>query len=358
MQELALTDCYGHAGLSSEATNIAVRLEPFNTIAVNLTNSQILDAVRFYFDLPVTSETDWFFDPIAQADPSFSMVTNSREVSIISMALIAYQIKEEEDQFAALAFLVASAFGNRKPTVYPQFVEIVEAAAKDLMTSRTGLGARKVIQVRALNKELAVAEDLVPQNDYVALNKVLKSLNVDSHELVKHLAVQVRSAIGPLRSEIAQLREETDMLWWLMGGESDLTNEPYAKLGEGRAAFLIGAELAPLSASILGPRASVFLMSKALREGRGGPSKKVKISDVPKLFAQDELTDVGPPEEINAVRDLCCLNNALARADDVGALTGWGVMYAKDGSLDEKTAFTPSCLALQSFREALLLNAL
>lgn len=359
MQGLALTDCYGHAGLSSEAANISLRIEPFNVIAANITNTQLLDAVRFYFDFPVTSDTNWLSSPIIEVDASFSMIANKRELSIISMALIAKEIGEEENQFAALAFLVASAFGHRKPAIHPQFVEDVDAAAKSLMTSRTVMNGSKPIQTQAINKELAGNDgDLIDPIEVDELNRILKALNTDSHKMVKLLALQVEAAISPLRSEIENLREETDMLWWLSGGESYLTKEAFSKVDEGRAALLVGADLANLSSTNLGPRASGFLINKALREGRELSSKEVKIAEIPKLFTIEELSVVGRHAGIEPVRDLCCVNNALARAQDVGALTGWEKMYAKDNGLDDKSAFSPTSLALQSFRETLLINAI
>jgi hypothetical protein len=354
MQELALTDCYGHAGLSPEAANITLRIEPFKTISSKVTNAQLLDAVRFYFDLPVTSDTSWLSAPIIDVDESFSMITNKRELSIISMALIAKEIGEK-NQFAALAFMVASAFGLRKPVVHPQFVEDVDAAAKDLMTSRAALGDQKPIQARAINKEFHGSDEdnVSPFNA-----EALKAINVDNHEMVKNLALQVRAAIGPLRSEVENLREETDMLWWLTGGESYLTKQVFYTVDEHRAALLIGTDLASLSSTCLGPRASGFLMNKALREGRELSSKKIKISEIPKLFSIEELSILGRHGDIDKVRDLCFVNNALARAVDVGALTGWEMMYAKDNGLDDKSAFDATNLAIQSFRETLLIDAI
>ena len=76
MKELSLADCYGYAGLTSEAANISLRLEPNQAIAKELTTDRVLDLVRFYFGLPVTADTKWFSTPIIEADPAFSMITN------------------------------------------------------------------------------------------------------------------------------------------------------------------------------------------------------------------------------------------------------------------------------------------
>ena len=359
MQEMTLADCYGHAGLSPDAVNIQSRLEPFKKIAANLTHDQVLDAVRHYFGMPVSADSNWLYGPIKMADDSFSMVTNRRELAIISMALIAHEVKTEESQFAALAFLVASATGKRNPAIYPQFVEIVNAAAKDLMTSQRQSLDGKGIRARPLNKNLAgSAEDLVTEFELENLNRVLKELNSDSHELVEHLARQINAVMKPVRTETARLREETDMLWWLVGGESYSLRQPYLAMEEGRAAFLVGTDLAGLSRTALGPRANEFLINKALREGRTENSPKVKIFSLPKLFTPHELAEITAAEEIDTVRDLCCLNNAISRANQVGTQTGWRKMYAADRSLDDKTAFDPNAIALQSFREARLLDAL
>lgn len=359
MQQLELADCYGHAGLSPDATNIPLRIEPFKTIAANLTRSQVIDAVRAYFGLPMRNDTEWLSDPISAADESFSMVTNKNEIAILAMALIAHQIREEDDQFTALVFLVANALGHRKAKVYPQFVEIIKAAASDLTTSTRRDLDMKQIRVRSLSKELGGSEeDLVPQNDFAAVNRVLKAVNVDGQEMTKHLAQQMNAVFSPMRSEVARLREETDMLWWLVGGESRLVGEAYADMKPGRAAFLIGSELAELSRTHLGPKAGTFLMNKALREGRTDKPTKIKIEAIPKLFSLEELADVTPDSEISEVRDICSVSNAISRAGEVGSQTGWKKMYGDDGSLSETSAFSPSELANQSFREFLLLNAL
>lgn len=359
MKELTLADCYGYAGLSGEATNISLRLEPVQKVAKDLTPDQVVDLVRFYFGLPVSNETDWFSAPIIEADPAFSMVTNKREVSIIAMALLAQEIHTEESQHAALAVLVAHACGKRTPAVYPQFVEMVLAAAKDLSISHRRPNVSKQIKVRALSKDLGASEeDLVPGNDFATLNRVLKEINADSQEMDRFLANQISGALAPIRSELANLREEKDMLWWLIGGQSSQLDETYSTMTEGRAAYLIGAELAALCSTQLGPRASGFLLNKALREGRSDKMATVKIDALPKFFTESEIGVISNTSTIDQVRDLCFLNNALARANDIGLPTAWRKKYAEDNSLADKTAFEPTELALQSFREALLLKSL
>lgn len=359
MQKITLADCYGFAGLSHEAVNISLRIGPFEAIAAKLTNGQVLDAIRFYFGLPVDADTEWLSGPIMAADESFSMVTNERELAILSMALIAHEIREEESQFAALAFLTASSLGKRTPAVYPQFVEIVDAAAKDLMTSPRQSLDTTIIRAMTSSETLAAKEEnLVGANDVGGLNRVLKELSSESHNMVKNLATKLNKAIKPVRAETLRLREETDMLWWLVGGESHLFQEPYLNMKQARAAFLIGSELAELSRTVLGPRASEFLMNKALREGRTENSEKVKIHSLLQLFKQAELARINPPNEIDKVRDLCSLNNAIARAYQVESKAGWQNMYDADGSFERKTAFAPKEIALQSFREARLLRAL
>ena len=359
MQEITLADCYGYAGLSPDAVNIPKRLGPFKRIADELTTDQMLHAVRFYFDLPVSADTDWISGPIKKADDSFSMVTNKRELPIISMALIAHQIQKKEDQFAALAALVGSAIGKRQPAIYPQFVEIVQAAAKDLMTSERQSLDRTIIRTKSQSKDLASSEeDPASVDEFDETIQELKELISDSHEMVEHLAQQVNEVIGPVRSEAERLREETDMLWWLIGGESYVLRRTYLAMEEASAAFLIGIDLAGLSRTALGPRANEFLINRALREGRTENSEKVTIDDLPELFTSGELTKIAASEEIDTVRDLCFLNNAISRANQVGSQTGWQKMYADDGSLDNTAAFHPKEIALQSFREARLLSAL
>ncbi|MDE4139998.1 GTPase-associated system all-helical protein GASH [Phaeobacter gallaeciensis] len=359
MKEISLADCYGHAGLSSEAANIAPRLEAFDTISRYVDKDRTIDLVRFYYGLPVTRDTDWFSAPITDADPTFSMVTNKREVSIIAMALLANEIAGEDSALAALAVLVANASGRRKPAVWPQFVEIVSAAAQDLAISDRRSAPDKQIKIRQPSAELGGAQqDLITAMDPTELNTILKKLNVDSYEMDRFLANQVTTALQPLREEIASLREEKDMLWWLIGGHSYRLQQSYASMKKGKAAFMIGLDLAKLCRTGLGPYASEFLIAKALGEGRDGKQEKLKVEALPKLFGEDELKAIAYSSEIEELRDLCFLNNAINRANDLGLPNGWKKKYGGDGSLSDSSSFETEEIALQSFREALLLQIL
>ncbi len=359
LKELSLSDCYGYAGLTPDAANISLRLEPFQAIAKELDTDKMLDLVRFYFGLPVTADTKWFSTPIIEADPAFSMVTNEREVAIIAMALLAREINVEENSEAALAILVAHACGRRNPAVWPQFVENVSAAARDMAIDDRRAGKPKQIAARKLSAELGASdEDLVTAMDPAELSALFKQLNVDSQEMDKFLASQVTAALKPIRDEVANLREEKDMLWWLIGGQSYLFHQPYASMKEGQAALLIGMELAELCRTPLGPHASEFLIKKALSEGRTEKSAKLKIDGLPKLFDTSQLEQIASTIEVDDVRDLCCLSNAISRANDLGLPTAWKKKYGEDGGLPDKTTFDAEEVALQSFRETLLLKTL
>ena len=359
LKELSLADCYGYAGLTSEAANISLRLEPFQAISKELDTDRILDLVRFYFGLPVTTDTKWYSTPIIEADPAFSMVTNEREVAIIAMALLVREINVEENLVAALAMLVAHACGKREPVVWPQFVENVSAAARDMAISDRRAGKPKQISGFELSEELGVSEeDLSTAMDITKINTILKKLNADSREMNLSLATQVTAALRPLRDEVANLREEKDMLWWLIGGQSYLIHQPYASMKEGQAAYLIGLELVKLCRTPLGPHASEFLIRKVLAEGRSDKMAKLKIGGLPKLFTADQLEQVTASIEIDNVRDLCFLSDAMDRANDLGLPIAWKKKYAEDGGLADNTSFEPEEIALQSFRESSLLRTL
>ncbi len=359
LKDLSLPDCYGYAGLTPDAANISMRLEPFQAITKELDTDKILDLVRFYFGLPVTADTKWFATPIIEADPAFSMVTNEREVAIIAMALLAREINVEENSEAALAILVAHACGRRNPVVWPQFVGNVSAAARDMAIDDRRAGKPKQIAARKLSAELGGSdEDLVTAMDPTELSALFKKVNVDSQEMDKFLASQVTAALEPIRDEIANLREEKDTLWWLIGGQSYLFDQSYASMKEGQAALLIGMELAELCRTTLGPHASEFLIKKTLSEGRADKSAKVKIYGLPKLFEKSQLEQVASSIEVDDVRDLCFLSNAIIRANDLGLPTAWKKKYGEDGGLPDKTSFDVEEVALQSFRETLLLKTL
>ena len=115
-------DQYKAAGLAPGPEIIRLRQEPFNKLRKNIDLLKILNLTRLYFGIPVTDGVDWLRDAFRETDASFSMLENEREVSVLSVCLLAAAL-EDGHVSAGLSPLVAAAGGYRKPLVSPEFIE-------------------------------------------------------------------------------------------------------------------------------------------------------------------------------------------------------------------------------------------
>jgi hypothetical protein len=148
------------------------------------------------------------------------------------------------------------------------------------------------------------------------------------------------------------------MLWWHVGGWSRLLEQPFAELELGSAAVLAGLDMAEMSCSTTGPAATPAILKRTILAARKSKATKIAIKDAVDPLSQDQLDRISFAEQLNSVPDICPVLTAFLKAKEIGGGSSWHASFTKVTKLDPGAALPPLDLAMQAYRERLLLRAL
>jgi hypothetical protein len=305
-------DSYRAAHLAPGPEILRLRQQPFAVLRDTFDLKRALDLTRLFFDLPVPDGTDWFRSAFAETDDSFSMLDNKREVAVLAACLLEAAI-EDGHVMAAVATLATAAAGNRRPLVRPELLEHASQAllAQEISNRRT---------------ELA---------------------NLTGQE-----------ALPSLTKEAANLREEVDILWWFVGGWSQALQCPFGDLNPSLVPVIAGLDLAYLTRGPKGPAAAPAILQRLLTAGRKRRVGKVTIQGAVDALSPDLFERLQLREELKRVPDICPVLTAFSRAHEIGASPVWHNPFRTASRLEPTSAFQPLALAMQAYRETLLLKQL
>ncbi len=356
MAGFTFADSYKAAGLTPGPDIIRLRQQPFDKLRAALDPRAAVNLTRLYFGLWLPDGTDWFRDAFAETDASFSMIDNEREAAVLSACLLAAGM-EDRKAAAALAPLTASFAGARQPLVRP---ELVEEARKTLHESavtsrqRSDADARQ-IKAPPKSKVPAEAEALGPAGDWTKAAAVLKQLADESTQGITALATQVAGVVKPLIAQVDDLREEVDMLWWYVGGWSRVLERPFTELTPALAAVMAGLDLAYLTKGQVGPAAAPAILSRLISAGRRAKPEKVSIKDAVDAFPKDAFASMYLDEGAEQLADVCPVLAAFRKAVQIGGGSAGHGSFTKVATIDPQTAIPALDMAMQTYREALLL---
>jgi hypothetical protein len=353
-------DNYRAAGLSTSPEVLRTRQEPFEKLRKAINPPTAIDLTRLYFSLPVPRGTDWFRDAFGgEADPSFSLIENAREAAVLSAGLLEAAAGDGK-VYAALAVLTASAGGLRQPTVRPDLVRsmatlVQEQAVRARLVDDADLNA---IKNPAASKIAAELTNLVGAPELIPAVSLLEKVSEEASELTKTLAGQVHTVVRRLAAQVATLREEVEMLWWHIGGWSRLIDQPFVDIEIGLVAVLAGIDLADMSKSTAGPAAARALLQRTLTAVRKGRATKVTIKDAVDALPEEQFKLLKLSPRLAEVAEICPVLSAFAKAQEIGRSPTWHGAFKKATELDAGASFGQLDLALQAYRERLLVSAL
>lgn len=355
MPNYNFADHYKAAGLTPGSEIIRLRQIPFDKLRKEIDIDKALNLTRLYFGLAVPDGTDWFREAFAETDASFSMIDNEREASVLSVCLLSAALADGKI-FAGLAPVVVAVCGNRVPLVFPEFIEDARHALSSHSVSVRQQIAAEVtaIKLPGKSKVSASVDALLAAPDWPKNGEAIKLASSEALDATKNLANQVFTVVSPLVKQMRDLREEVNMLWWYIGGWSRALDKPFAGLDVGLAALMAGIDLANLAEGESGPVAAPAILQRLVIDSRVAENKKISLKSAVEALPADAFSRLEIPESISNVSDLCPVLAALVKANEIGK-GDWYAAFKKASGLDAGTKFLPIELAMQVYRESLLL---
>jgi hypothetical protein len=172
-----------------------------------------------------------------------------------------------------------------------------------------------------------------------------------------HLAQETKKATDGLLTAFRSLRsgidiqlEESNILWWLVGGTSKVTGESFEKIEPNERPLLLGLEIGGLTVMIPGSQSMTAVLDRALSAGQVATGESISILEaveaVPRTIRESYRRD------LTGVSTLCPVLFAVAKSLEIPG-PEWRALHKAgcDISLDEKHSRLR--LGLQTYREYL-----
>ncbi len=351
-------DRYKTAGLNPGPEIIGLRQAPFDTIRQSIDVFKAIVLTRLYFGLPVPDEADWFRSAFAETDASFTMVENQREAAVLSACLLSAAL-EDGKVFAGLTILSAYASANRTPLVLPGLVEEAKRTLHRIaVTDRVPANLVSSISSPAASKATAAVPSFLQGPDWTKVGEILKDLGQESVQHTTTLVKEMRRVLSPLLSEIKYLREEQEMLWWYVGGWSRVLARPFTELKPALAAAMAGLDLGRLTKHRVGPAAAPAILHRIAFAGRKDDVGKVAIKDAVESFPKGSFDRLELDQRLNDLADICPVSAAYLKWFELEGRPGWQSVFKSAAHLRPTCTFDLLGLAMQVYRETVLIASL
>ncbi|NGE93739.1 GTPase-associated system all-helical protein GASH [Morganella morganii] len=353
MAKFTFADRYAEAGLAPTAQLIISRQEPAKRIIAGITETQILDLANVYYG-STDEDLDWFRDEFTKEDASFSFVNNEREARLLAALILGELITEQESEIAILAVSVGGVRGIRIPEQSTWLQLCAEEAFNQISVADricTNIKTKITpIQTDTLTDELA---ELTQINDWPTLIDLLGKIRNEALSSATKTATEITSALNDFDGQIKMMREESQMLWWLIGGHSRTFERSFTTFLPQQAALVGAVDLGLLTTySTLGPIAIPAMLERVIASAKKTKGQQPKgLAGAVDSFTVDDLGLLVIPTQLPA--RLAPISFAIESARTLG-IGVWHSRFNTKTGLESSIQLEPVSLAEQLYREHLL----
>jgi hypothetical protein len=316
------------------------RIAAIEKVKENTTKTFWLDLVRLYFGLPVksTENRDAFIGSFREQETAFPVINNEILLKMLAGATLCFQLEEEEtfNDFISLAILNCNFFNQLNP--YDK-VEVSKWA------------------IRSLFAELSESFDDEDEDSLETLEENLENED-EEYTANKPDHLLLTKAVRSLISSNRRISEEVNVLWWIFGEKSRITNKYFDEVGFPGIILIAGKELSDLtevSNTFLSANPllnKVLLIANKNKNLKKEYSAYATINSVPEGFRSDILEI-----DLDYVSELTPCLFALNKSREFSSDDDWSGSYKKQSQgADIKKEFSATQLAFQFYNELMFIK--
>ena len=285
-----------------------------------------------------------FREVFLNVDKAFRMKDNKTELSVLagsSLARIFTQVSGDLAQLAAYATVCPDLQGKRKSAAVPA---ISDNARRYLRRSSQDL--------RAYTTDIS-AEAKPLRSRKTGLNT--DSLGLTDAQLLD-LLNDLCSASNRTQESLSLFREDSDILWWLMGECSRDLERPFEKIVLPEACLVAGKELSDLVIIIPGPFAAQAVLHKMLSNVGQVTQETVVFSEAVNQPDRNWRENWMKSLELNDTIDLCPILFAVRKSLQTEQPDVWYPYFESAFSVGAAECFSPLEIATQVYEESLFVR--
>jgi hypothetical protein len=284
---------------------------------------------------------------ISGSDVAVDPTHNARELQVLAAAALVEAFKRSPD--AALAVSTASFGGARKPDLPMDLGELAEAALGDLSRTRRDRVDTKTVQVAAAKLDFAVSAQAQQSMDAATWKVELERLRDNAATAINTLVTSQNRALNALNRQMTLDQEELQILWWLIGGYSEVGGADFDKIPAKARPLLLGYELGDLTNISPGPASIKAILSRAGVSSAGlAIQDAVNAADLEWAMGQSESKGISPVTTP--------VHFALEKRAELGTTDSWQAGWAGVTGLPGDASMPADQLGVQFYREHLFLH--
>ena len=295
----------------------------------------------YFSDDPSETALEKLANHFQKTDPAFSKM-QKREIQMLAGAILhetAASCNLEEKLSIQLKFIMYHFLGNHG-FVKDVSKEIVESFYCDAAKCRENVTAVETAE-KIAGFEMSFK---TPEGDEAIYDDtVIEKLDTIVSKINK-LTAAYNKTKAELENKVSLVRDDTQVLWWILGGYADKRNKKYADLSPAEAAYLAGYGLAKRITQYPGPYSADMILKHILENCKQVESISVEdfIDNV-----DDALIEVNSSETP--------LLMALQKKKEVGA-GNWHKPLQNRFGLDATKEYTLSELAYEIYIEKMYVD--
>jgi hypothetical protein len=196
-----------------------------------------------------------------------------------------------------------------------------------------------------------------PNVNYIA-GKVPQIL-LDLNSSVTKLVDAINTISEKATRELLLQQEETDILWWLFAEYSNDRKMKMAEVAHPAAAIITGKELGDLTTTLPGPVAAEAFIDKMLQTvAKNRKHKETTVQEAIIATPKDWRAQWIKERNTAPIDDLCSIHFAVERSIETDDADEWMPALERRSGVKGNEAVSPVKLAMQVYKESLLLKAL
>jgi hypothetical protein len=351
-------DWYRVAGLEPKADDLPKRWAGVEECLKSLNNTRALDLARMFLGSATTSAAskEQFATVFQAADAAFPMRDNDLELRVLAGSAAAQYLETKRSAAGdtlGLAIVAGACPSLRSPVLLPDIVTITtNYLFQEGLKMRSHYDPPEIKFAKA-DQPLAEVKPIAAQgnvpNTVAALEKPLQNLQAG----VEVVAKSANNAVSNLDQMIQSLQEQTDVLWWLFGGNSRDLSRPYSKFKKVEGCLVAGKELADLTKLLPGFVSAPAVLDKILSctEAAGDTVPFEAVINTAAGDWKAKCLESAEP----TLDDLAPIHHAFRKSTEGNT---WIKAFESTSGVKVKKANpTPVDLAVQMYQERLLQRA-
>lgn len=284
---------------------------------------------------------------ISGGDTAFDPTHSARELQVLAAAVLARLVPTMPD--AALLVTTASMAGTRKPDLPMDLAGLAEAALVKLSERKQVRQEFSEIELAPPKVEYKFDAEILATMEAEQIQAEFDRLHDATAAAIERVVSGQNRVVKVLHDRQELDEEELQMLWWLTGGYSHVSEKPFAKIEDKLRPLTLAHELAEMTAVSPGPGSVRALL---LRAGVG--TTKLKLADAVNAPSAEWAKEVSDSTLVSPVTTP--IHFALEQRAELASTEAWQSAWARLTGLPVDLQLPAVKLAELFYREHVFLN--